>query len=467
MKDQLPLSSQMTCEATTSATSSPASPSGVTPSAAPDGPTTGQSGPDPAPASPSRRRARGRAPATPVTFGPNSFGSSPSAVLESSSENKSQRQEVFDGLMEKTRICKKCGTEKPYLEFYVNSKGGRRWTCSECCKKHVRVHKRKNPEQTSGTFKAWRLKSRGAALVNAAKYRAAKRGIPFSLTPENIQARIRKGLCELTGIPFDLETPRAWNAPSIDQIVPGAGYTEGNVRVVLYAVNIMANTWGPQRIVEISSAILKQRSLASDRLSFLLAEKLKPVTERLGSSLYDMTWKVATTPAGRSVPRLVASAARKSASVCTGWPTPNTVDAKGGTRLGEGQIQLCHIAKLAGWTSPQVSDGSGGGQSKRTEGRSNLNDFVMLAGWYAPTKNVNDQPLTERGMETPVGEAKLAAFGPGPIGFLLGENGWEIRPASGQLNAAHSRWLMGLPPEWDDAAIAAYRTRSKRRPKRA
>jgi hypothetical protein len=25
------------------------------------------------------------------------------------------------------------------------------------------------------------------------------------------------------------------------------------------------------------------------------------------------------------------------------WPTPNTVDAKGGTRAGEGQTQLCHV----------------------------------------------------------------------------------------------------------------------------
>jgi hypothetical protein len=29
------------------------------------------------------------------------------------------------------------------------------------------------------------------------------------------------------------------------------------------------------------------------------------------------------------------------------WPTPNTVDAKGGTRSGSGQNQLCHVVQSA------------------------------------------------------------------------------------------------------------------------
>lgn len=102
---------------------------------------------------------------------------------------------------------------------------------------------------------------------------------------------------------------------------------------------------------------------------------------------------------------------------------------------------LSEIVTLAGWTTPQTSDGSGGGQAKRTVGRSNLNDFAMLA--------------------------RLRDSGGKPIGCSLGPGGWEIHQASGQLNVAHSRWLMGVPAAWDEIAIMAHREMQAREKERA
>jgi hypothetical protein len=91
------------------------------------------------------------------------------------------------------------------------------------------------------------IKRRALHLVWEAKRRALRKGVPFGLNADDtarIQATIDLGVCEITGSIFDLETNRAWNSPSLDQITAGRGYVRDNVRVVCRAMNFAMGEWG-------------------------------------------------------------------------------------------------------------------------------------------------------------------------------------------------------------------------------
>ena len=159
------------------------------------------------------------------------------------------------------------------------------------------------------------------------------------------------------------------------------------------------------------------------------------------------------------------------------WRTPNTVDAELGSRNGPGQVQLCHQAQLASWASPQARDHKGArtGETLYTHNARPLNEqAVMLASWPTPTIRPTGEAPTAReggenlsvaarlaGWPTPAvdpfrtrggerkdeaGPARLLVSGPTPTGSSAETTG------GGQLNPAHSRWLMGLPSVWALAA---------------
>lgn len=85
---------------------------------------------------------------------------------------------------------------------------------------------------------------------NAAKKRAASKGVEFTLTDSDIEDLIKSshGRCALTGTPFSMvrrdDAYRAPFAPSLDRIDSSCGYTVSNTRLVCVAVNWALSDWG-------------------------------------------------------------------------------------------------------------------------------------------------------------------------------------------------------------------------------
>lgn len=184
-------------------------------------------------------------------------------------------------------------------------------------------------------------------------------------------------------------------------------------------------------------------SLNSAGLQSWLASRLPAQLSDLGSTLYSLTWKPWVTPAGRTLVRQRASVRRTSVTDRTGWATPAARDYKSASASPEFLAGRADQARgkplseqaftLCGWPTPVVRDGRNSGGDG-----SNPRDIPRVA------KLVCRDRLTATGELLTGSDAKM-------------ESG-------GQLNPAHSRWLMGYPPAWDDCGVTAMpSSRSKRR----
>lgn len=179
-------------------------------------------------------------------------------------------------------------------------------------------------------------------------------------------------------------------------------------------------------------------SSTSADLAGYMASRLQAKMRSTGSTLYSLTWKDRVTPAGRTISALRASAHRTSGSDSSlplvGWTTATVRDHKdtpGMVAQREGKNrddQLPRQAFLCGWPTAVVGNKTGATPAKAlsTIRGARLHDIAAI-----------------------MGPARLTASGELQTGCMV-----EMGNGA-QYDPAHSRWIMGLPPEWCDAAVTA------------
>lgn len=93
-----------------------------------------------------------------------------------------------------------------------------------------------------------------------ARKRAEDFAIPFTLTYEEWEAKVRVGRCSVTGLPF--RRGGGPFAPSPDQIIPRGGYTPENVRAVIWAFNQGRSNWRDEDVREMAEGLFRHSALA-------------------------------------------------------------------------------------------------------------------------------------------------------------------------------------------------------------
>ena len=156
-----------------------------------------------------------------------------------------------------------------------------------------------------------------------------------------------------------------------------------------------------------------------------------------------------------------------------GWPTTTVQDharGNGTVRPHDTGIPLPQRVALAAWPTPTVGNANGSqsfeglsATGRTPDGRKvavSLNHVATMLDFENQNGVFRMGPERKENMgyaKWPYGPSRLTADGELRIGSTAGT------ASGGQLNPTHSRWLMGLPPAWDDCAVTAMQSMQKPR----
>jgi hypothetical protein len=141
------------------------------------------------------------------------------------------------------KYCTGCGETKPLSEYHKRC-GGTQGRCKPCFKAQVRFSQMKHPT---------------AYLYRQARDRAKRKGVLFTLKPEEVVIPEKCPCCKvemLIGAMADRES-----SPSLDQIIPGGGYTPENTIVICFSCNRLKSNVSPERLYQVADYVYVQRKV--------------------------------------------------------------------------------------------------------------------------------------------------------------------------------------------------------------
>ena len=177
--------------------------------------------------------------------------------------------------MEEMKICRRCGIEKPILDFGVSGKHNGKYKniCKACNAAYLKYLRQQNPDKMRARDRSWAAKNRDRiSAKNKKRYSnpsldknlqmlvttASKdrRNIKFSLSLEDIKSIWDKqnGRCVYTGLPL---TPKGHqiNTVSLDRIDSDGEYEPNNVQLVCVAINRMKLDHSENTFIQLCNSV--------------------------------------------------------------------------------------------------------------------------------------------------------------------------------------------------------------------
>lgn len=159
-------------------------------------------------------------------------------------------------------------------EAETRQSGKRYWLCRCICDSQCWVETNKLRSGNTKSCGCLNDETRGTAAVThgesrngkisprlkmflAAKSRSKKNGKPFDITLNDINI---PAVCPILGIPLVQHSEKCdYDSPSLDQVIPGAGYTKNNIQVISHKANTIKSNASLEELKKVVAYLESQR----------------------------------------------------------------------------------------------------------------------------------------------------------------------------------------------------------------